>query len=497
MRKVIVAAATAAALGTLGLAATAQAQATPRVTATTAKERVVAGIPAAFTVADSGAKAKCTWKVTGLEKSVTQGKGGTNNCTDLIDGVWTSPGTKTVKATATSSGKATTITITVTVLSEPCENDATGVGSDTITPLTDQLATDYNNTLPFSSTCSKTVSTSSTHEYSWDAVNPITGAIGDSIAEKADCPSIARPDGSSAGITQLGSFTKSSSGPLCTNFARSSRARGASDPPYAAGGVAFTALAGDAVSWATPSINTFAPASLTPSQLTEIWSCTVPQANNGTGTNQWGDLNPSLTGSAATTAIAPFLPQSGSGTLSFWETAIGVPTPGACVSNNNNNLEENEGVNPVLNTQPGTIWIFSVGDYIAQTEHSAKCLNSTCTANSSGVICTHVPQDNFFFCNEHGSMTLGEINGAKPITGSGKSEVINPAFDPTFDRTLFNVVPYDPSTSDHIPGATSPVGGLDLEAIFANSGYDCSSSTAKTDVKDYGFVNLATCGATN
>jgi hypothetical protein len=496
MRKVIVAAATAAALGTLGLAATAQAQATPRVTATTVKERVVAGIPAAFTVTDSSAKAKCSWKVTGKPSSVTAGKGDKNNCTELLDGVFPSPGTKTITAKATSSGATTTFTITVTVLSKPCENDAVGVGSDTITPLTDQLSTDYNNKLQFSSTCSKTASTSTTHEYSWDAVNPITGAIGDSIPEKADCPSIARPDGSSAGITQLGSFTKSSSGPYCTNFARSSRARGASDPPYAAGGVAFTALAGDAVTWDTPAVNTSAPASLTPAQLTEIWSCTVPQANNGTGTNQWGDLNPALTGSAATQAIVPFLPQSGSGTLSFWETAIGVTTPGPCVSNDNNTLEENEGVNPVLNN-PGTIYIFSVGDYIAQSEHSAKCLNATCVGNSSGVVCNHVPEDNFFFCNEHGTMKLGEINGTKPISGSGKSEKINPSFDPTFDRTLYNVVPYDSSTSDHIPGASSPVGGLDLEAIFGASGFDCSNSTAKADVTHYGFVNLSTCGATN
>ena len=495
--KLIVAAATAAALGTLGLTATA-AQAQPaRVTATAVKERVVAGIPAAFKLTDSGATTTCTWKVTGLPTSVTSGKGLTNNCTDLIDGVWPTAGKKTVTATATSGGVASVFNITVTVLAKPCENDAVGVGSDTITPLTDQLATDYNNTLPAATTCSKTVSTSTTFEESWDAVNPISGAIGDSIPEKTDCANINRPDGSSAGINQLATFTKSSSGPLCTNFARSSRARGASDPPFQAGGSAFVALAGDAVDWSHPAVNTSAPASLTPAQLTQIWSCTVPTANNGTGPNQWGDLNPALTGSAATQAIVPFLPQSGSGTLSFWETAIGVPTPGSCVSNANNTLEENEGVNPVLNN-PGAIFIFSVGDYIAQTQHSAKCLNSGCTANSSGVICTHVPQDNFYFCNVHGTEALGQINGVKAISGSGKSEVINSAFDHTFDRTLFDVVPFDPATTDHIPGATSPVGGLNLEAIFSASGFDCSSSTATTDIKNYGFVPLGgACGGTN
>src|SRR5215469_8985804 len=330
--KLIVAAATAAALGTLGLTATA-AQAQPaRVSATAVKERVVAGIPAAFKLVDSGATTTCTWKVTGLPTSVTSGKGLTNYCTDLIDGVWPTAGKKTVTATATSGGVADVFNITVTVLAKPCENDAVGVGSDTITPLTDQLATDYNNTLPAATACSKTVSTSTTFEESWDAVNPISGAIGDSIPEKTDCANIARPDGSSAGINQLATFTKSTSGPLCTNFARSSRPRGSSDPPFAPGGVAFAAMAADAVSWAAPAANTAAPASLTPSQLNQIYTCSVTNWNQVGGGNQ---------------AIAPFLPQSGSGTLSFFLAAIGVTTPGPCVSDNGNTLEENEGVDPV------------------------------------------------------------------------------------------------------------------------------------------------------
>ena len=71
------------------------------------------------------------------------------------------------------------------------------------------------------------------------------------------------------------------------------------------------------------------------------------------------------------------------------------------------------------------------------------------------------------------------------------------AFPSTFDRTLFNVVPYDPATTDHIPGATSPVGGVNLEQLFGATGYDCTSTTAKTDIKDYGFLTIATCGSTS
>ena len=95
-------------------------------------------------------------------------------------------------------------------------------------------------------------------------------------------------------------------------------------------------------------------------------------------------------------------------------------------------------------------------------------------------------------------MTPGQINGIAPTTGSGTGTKINPAFPATFDRTLFNVVPFDPATSDHIPGTSSPVGGLPLAGIFGAGGYDCTSATAKADITAYGFVNLGLgCGGTS
>jgi hypothetical protein len=54
------------------------------------------------------------------------------------------------------------------------------------------------------------------------------------------------------------------------------------------------------------------------------------------------------------------------------------------------------------------------------------------------------------------------------------------------------------NTTDHIPGATSPVGGVNLEKIFGPSGWACTSNAAKTDIRQYGFVPLgAACGATS
>jgi ABC-type phosphate transport system substrate-binding protein len=480
MRKLIIATATAVTLGTLGLSAAAQAQPTSGkvgIAATTVAKTEVAGIPGAFEIKNSGTG--CTWKTTAdgssIPSSVTV-KPGTKTatkCTELLDGVWPTP-TKAGKPltstiTATAGGKTTTYTVKVTVQAAPPANSAVGMGSDTITPLTDQLSTDYDATSP-----------SGPLEYSWDAVNPISGAIGDSIAVKTGCSHIARPDGSSAGISALAT-SQVVKGVNCVNFARSSRPRASTDPPFATGGVAFVALAGDAVSWSHQA-TTNAPASLTVAQLNAIYSCT--------------DTNWSQVGGKSGT-IAPFLPQSGSGTLAFFEAAIGITTPGPCVSNVNNTLEENEGVNPALNS-PNAIFPYSVGDFIAQTQHSAKCLNTACTANSSGVLCNHTPDFNQFFCNVHGTMALGEINGVSPTTGSGASEKINTAFPSTFDRILYNVVPFDGSTTDHIPGSESGApGGENLSGIFSNSGYDCGNATAKADIANYGFLTLGSCGATS
>jgi ABC-type phosphate transport system substrate-binding protein len=466
MRRLVVAAATAATLGTLGLTATAQAQ--PSSPAATVTKTVVAGIPSGFTVKAPSSSKACTWAVTGTPKSVTSGKGSTNNCTDLIDGIWTVPGTNTITAKVTAGGVTTTTTIKVTVQSSPPENAAVGVGSDTIQNVLDQFAVDNNASSP------------TTTLYSWDATNPLTGAIGDSIPEKAKCASIPRPDGSSAGITQLATFQKSSDGKfLCSNYARSSRARASSDPAFAPGGVAFVDLAGDAVTWSAQA-TTNAPATLTTAQLAAIYNCT--------------DTNWSQVG-GANAPIHAFIPQSGSGTRAFFLAAIGVATPGSCVSDDNGQLEENEGVNPVLQ-DPDAIFPYSIGKYIAEAFHSNKCISSSCAPTAAGLTCIHTPGNNLFGCNTHGTMVLKQISGVAPTTGTGKGTVINPSFPATFQRTVFEVVPFDPATTDHIPGATSPVGGVNLEALFGASGFVCSNAAAKTDLKNYGFLVTPLCGVT-
>src|SRR5579859_428237 len=263
----------------------------------------------------------------------------------------------------------------------PKETDVVGVGSDTIQFVMDQLSFDYNKS---HSTGAKL--------YSWDAVNPTSGAVGDPIMTKSGCTTVARPNGSSAGILALTANAKTSDGKdFCIDFARSSRGRTSTDPAKGPGGTVFVALAKDAVTWAANS-TTNAPTSLTTAQLAGIYSCTI--TNWSTVGGKSGTINAQL-------------PQTSSGTRKFFLTAIGVSSPGSCVTST---AEENEGINPVL-AGPNTIFPYSVADYIAQKFHSAKCLNSTCTGSQP---CKPTSSQNKFGCDFHGSMLLHQINGLSP-----------------------------------------------------------------------------------
>ena len=342
------------------------------------------------------------------------------------------------------SGKAVT----------PKATDVVGVGSDTTEFLLDQLAFDYNKQ-----------HATGTHLYSWDALNPKTGAMGDNIKEKAGCALTPRPDGSSAGISALDLNAKTGTH-FCVDFARSSRGRASTDPARGPGGIVFVALGKDAESYATNKV-TNAPSNLTTAQLASIYTCTV------TNWSQVGGKN---------APIDAELPQVGSGTRAFWLTAIGVATPGPCVKST---VEENEGVDPVFKNNPNAIIGYSIGKYIAQVFHSAKCINSGCTGSPA---CHPTATQNKFGCDAHGTMVLHNINGTKPTVGTGAKTVINPKFTARFVRTIYDVVRFA-STPDNIPTY--------LEKFFGSSkrgGWVCSNATAKTDLTNYGFLVTPFCG---
>jgi ABC-type phosphate transport system substrate-binding protein len=370
--------------------------------------------------------------------------------------------------------------------STPRVQDIVGVGSDTTQFVLDQLSHNFNK--------GKTGATAKL--YSWDAVpqgQTITGKAG---GVGGDCTGV-RPTGSSQGIgssspTPLSlesNSTVTGGTGFCTDFARSSRARASGDPACAANGICFVRMAGDAVTWASRAAGTNAPASLTLTQLKNIYLCKV---------RNWANVG----GTSGT--IKPFIPQTSSGTRSFFLTALGggtTPiTPGACVSDlptsteTGGTLVENEGDAPQLN-DVNAIFPYSVGDYLAQKYHSANCAAASC-GYPAAPTCTPKQKENLFGCNLTGALKLNEIAGTKPalpwpLPAAPTPPAINnkvhtnTAFSTPFQRIVYNVVRFA-STADHIPAY--------LEPIFGASGYACSAA-GQTAIKDYGFLVLPTCGS--
>ncbi|HXP18395.1 MAG TPA: substrate-binding domain-containing protein [Streptosporangiaceae bacterium] len=344
----------------------------------------------------------------------------------------------------------------------PKQSDVVGVGSDTSYNLLDQLMIDYNAS-------HKT----GARLYSWDALDPKTG-LDNNISTKTTCAQILRPNGSSAGVSALIVNTQSGDHKhFCIDFARSSRGRKSTDPSKGPGGIVFVALAKDAETYATNSV-TNAPPNLTTAQLHAIYTCTATRWNQVGGTS--------------TATIDPQIPQVGSGTRAFWETAIGITdsTLGACVGQT---AEENEGVNPVF-TGPNAANViigYSIGKYLAEKFHSAKCINKACTP-VSGVTCHPKAGQNRFSCDTHGNMVLHMINGKQPTTGTGKNTIINLHFTPNFLRTIFDVVRWT-ATPDNIPAY--------LDKIFgpaSRGGWACKSPVARQDMINYGFLPTPFCG---
>jgi ABC-type phosphate transport system substrate-binding protein len=363
----------------------------------------------------------------------------------------------------------------------PKDTAVVGVGADTTQYLFDQFSAAWNKT-----------HAKGTEFFSWDATNPVTQAQGDQIETKSACTTIARPNGGSAGKTALEANTTdpTSSKYYCIDYARTASPRSSSDPACSTGGICYVSLAGDAETWAvrdTASGGSDAPKSLTPAQLVKIFEC------KDTNWKQVG-------GTSA--PIQAYLPQTSAATRTFWLTALGggttAITAGSCVSDlpttqdPGGTLEQNEGYNSVFNS-PEAIFIYSVGDYVAQEYHSAACTNQQCTGSPA---CKPTASQNQFGCNETGYLGLGEISSIKPLTAT-KVPTINTNFPIVFQHSLYDVVRYDPNTADHIPGAEAGApGSLNLEQFFGASGYFCKDETGV--IKDYGFLptwKLSSCGA--
>jgi ABC-type phosphate transport system substrate-binding protein len=344
----------------------------------------------------------------------------------------------------------------------PTAYSIVGVGSNTDENLFSALTASYDATIKVPSAAHPDV-------YSWNATPPgSTSTATTYITPKAGCSAkTVRPNGSGAGLKTLDANTKDGkTGYYCLDFARSSSSRSSSAPKPAAGGVSYVALATDAVTYATRDTGatkkvpaTYAPKNLSLAQLRKIFLCTDTNWKQVGGPNE---------------PIKAYLPQTSSGTYSFWIKKLGITSQGGCV---NVKLEENQGLSPQFNS-PNAIFIYSVADYIAQKYHSP--------------LPGHAPKagQNKFGTDQIGFLGLNKIDNISPLT-TAKTPTINAAFKKTtFTRTIYDVVRWTKGTPGNLPAKLVPFFGSK-----AAGGFVCKNTTAIAEIADYGFLPTATCGS--
>jgi phosphate transport system substrate-binding protein len=389
-------------------------------------------------------------------------------------------------AAALAAGLAPTLAAS-TALADPINNagktvtpqsyDVVGAGSNTDEYLFDQLSLDYNATV-------KTHNANNPYFYSWDATPPSSpnDAATTYITPKAGCSSkTVRPNGSGAGLTALDENTfDGKTGHYCIDYARSSSGRSSKAPKEGPGGVIYVPAAEDAVTWAVRDTGaakgqpeTYAPKSLTLAQLTGIFDCKY---------TNWDQVG----GKAG--KIDVYIPQSNSGTLSFWLKALGLSAAGSCAADTYKSgkttvlIEENQGESAVFDS-PNAIFIYSVADWVAQKYHSAAAgKKPTSSQNRFGI-------------DDVGYLGVEDVKAGSavysPIT-TAKVPTINASFKATtLTRIIYDILRWTDETPDHILARFEPFFAAKTAKV---KGYICASPTAIKAIENYGFLTTSQCG---
>lgn len=282
-----------------------------------------------------------------------------------------------------------------------------------------------------------------------------------------------RPDGSGAGLTALrsavdGSTTvRNGTTPVVLNHDDVNFARSSSGGAWLAGGVSgsygpgrFTYLpyAADAVTWATKTGSTL--------------PTTIPvgtTANDGTSVltlrNIYSGRITTYTAGGTTITLHPLLPQSGSGTRSYFvNTVLGGIALGTNVQDSVGgvNVQENDG-GALLDGS--YIVPFSIGSWIAQS--NASQIN---TAYGSGIT------------DRRATVQLGQVDANAPVSAG----VLNSAFP--IKRVVFTIVEtaaITPSNALFNAKLASTFVGAGADAYTANSPY-----SGKKVYQDFGFAAL-------
>jgi hypothetical protein len=312
--------------------------------------------------------------------------------------------------------------------------------------------------------------------YCWYAVNPTSGAIGDTIETKNDpnCK-IVRPDDSTAIIKQLQARLKTSSGgAYCVDLGFVTRNIKSSD----GAGIVSVLFAKDLTTYSIYNGGN-GVTNLTDTDLAAIYECNASLINSSySGPVKWSEV-----GGTSTDAIEPVLPESFSDTRPGWLADIGVTTPGSCVVDGSYNgvaIAANEGTNPVF-TAAGypsgykdVLFPFSGGSYVSQVYTKA------------------IP-------NTTGALVLEDIDGKAPLTAA---DVINVTGTNAFPATYIHGEYAVTLNAGTATAPKVPVTPIDLTKLLGQgdkSGWICgasgTSTKAATDIKEFGFATTANCGA--
>lgn len=292
---------------------------------------------------------------------------------------------------------------------------------------------------------------------SYDAIGSAT------IQVSAGGPTFDRPNGSSAGIQALSASINSTGSKVWhgvditgeLDFARSSSGPSSSFPgstltfiPFARDAVTYAVSAGSDFPKNVP-LGSAAAAAGNPGAMTlwNIYHCTRTTFVNAAG---------------VPITINPLIPQSGSGTRSFWLGRVGLTeaTIPSCVTSLGDTVQEHNGTKL---TGPGDVVPFSIAQYIAQGNHQA-------IADDTGVV----------IAERRSLVTLGGIGGFSPYVFGAAGLEMNPSF--SVNRLVYNVV------------ETARLGEPAIADTFVGTGSDvCQSTVPQT----FGFATIgATCGST-
>ncbi|MEY9888854.1 ABC-type phosphate transport system substrate-binding protein [Catenulispora sp. MAP12-49] len=303
----------------------------------------------------------------------------------------------------------------------PAATDIVAAGSDTIQALDNGVSAAYNATSPASKF------------YSWDATPA------GNITPKSGASTIARPNGSGSGITALNSTTHTT-----LDIARSSRGPNSGTTDW------FIPFATDAVGWSAYTGGN-APHDLSSSDLQGIYNCTI---------TNWNQITDE--GTLPNAPIDVFIPQSGSGTRSFWLGALGITTTPSCWKATT--PEENEGTDAAFAGDVNAIFPYSLSHYVGQVYDGKGT-----TTDAPGVLDANRSID--------GTEQLDTVN-----------KVWNSNLSLTYTRNVYHVV----RQADWADATEGPR----LKALLGrsvNNGWLCKNGASL--ITSYGFQTLGNaCG---